>query len=534
VFILLILGVLGCGEGANALSASNSSDSKYSINYKGLSYYDKEIPINNYKLSHLSDSEFNALNDEEKLLVADKLLSTLFFGYPINILKEKIASGEFISSIYNGLKEERNDVSWLESEIQDEEKFYRPDGQKESIDIFSRFYTAKELDKYFFNNWTAYTLTQTIMFSPAYELDSSHYPNIARVYNRIVTLLEDEASIGFITYVHMTSEDNWRRFRSPEDNGREMLEIYTYDRNDAHVPLAAKALQNWKLDRDHDTLVVGLNENSEPLSLFGTTIYNGDDFYREMVKSNEFTYGVVKRLVHSFFTDDTPDKIDSITKKIVASNPKTWQGVLKQIVFSKEYLLYTSRAKSAEESFFSLTNKIDFQTRIYTIYYLKDALENMNQASMKYKLGKVKRVPLDTLSFANYSKFMREEVLLRYSHSDEVTDWARQGWSDDFIANENFKIVNDNHVETLHNYINYIFESTIARGITPKELEMFDSLMLEEKDGQKSVVYMYDILDDRLDNNGNMRGESYKRYDTLIVLDYINRLEDLYMFKKVN
>lgn len=476
------------------------------------------------------------MNDEEKLLVADKLLSTLFFEYPLNILKEKMASGEFISSVYKGLKEEKNDVSQLESEILDEKQFYRPDGQKESIDILSRFYAAKSLDRYFFDNWTAYTLTQTIMFSPAYELDSSHYPNVARVYNRLVSLLEDDASMRYITYIHMMSEDNWRRFRSPEDNGREMLEIYTFDKNDADVPLAARALQNWKLDRDNDTLVVGLNENTKPLSLFGTTLYNGDDFYREMVKSKEFTHGVVKRLVQFFFSDDTPDKINAITNSIVASNPKTWQGILKQIVFSKEYLLHTSRAKSAEEAFFSLAKKIDFQTRIYTIYYFKNALEDMNQAAMKYKLGKIKRVPLDTLSFANYSKYMREEVLLRYSdpkYDNNTTAWGRQGWSDAFTADGNFDIVYDDHVKTLHNFINYLFEATIARDATAKELEMFDSLMLELKGDKESVVNIYDILDYRLDDNGERLGEHYKYYDTFIVLDYINRLEDLYMFKKV-
>jgi len=60
----------------------------------------------------------------------------------------------------------------------------------------------------------------------------------------MVTALNDQEGLRFITYKHMMSEDNWRRFRSPEDNGREMLEIYNLDFNDAHVPISAKALQN--------------------------------------------------------------------------------------------------------------------------------------------------------------------------------------------------------------------------------------------------------------------------------------------------
>ena len=501
-----------------------------------MSYYSKQIPISNYKLSPLSDADFNALDEADKLLVADKLLSTLFFAYPLPVLQEKIDSGRFISGIENELTKTETDVSALESEILDEKKYYRPNGQEEAVDILSRFYAAKKLDKYFFDNWVAYTLTQTIMFSPASELDSSHTPNIARVYNRLVTLLQDDASMRFITYVHMSSEDNWRRFRSPEDNGREMLEIYTFDKNDADVPIAATALQNWKLDRDNDTLVVGLNENTKPLSLFGTTVYNGDDFYRELVKSKAFTHGVIKRLVQFFFTDDTPAQIESITNTIVASNPQTWQGILKQIVLSKEYLLHTTRAKSAEETFFSLAKKLDFKIQRTAMYYLKEALENMHQATMKYKLGRLKRVPLDTLSFANYSKYMREEVLLRHSNPeyiDEYDAWQRQGWSDSFLSRDRFETVGEDPTATLHNFINYIFQETIARDALPQEIAMFDNLMIEEKNSVKNVASLFDILDYRLDDNGVRYGDKNQKYVTYVVLDYINRLQDLYLYKEV-
>jgi len=464
-------------------------------------------------------------------------LSTLFFGYPLNILKEKIASGTFISSIQNGITQEKNDIDWLESEILDEKKFYRPNGLEESVDILSRFYVAKELDSYFFHNWIAYILTQTIMFSPAYELDSSHSPNIARVYNRIVTLLDDDASMQYITYVHISSEDNWRRFRSPEDNGREMLERYTYDKDDKDVPIAATALQNWKLDRDNDTLVVGLNENTKPLSMFGTTIYNGDDFYRELVKSDAFTHGVVKRLVEFFFTDESSSRVESITNTIVASKPETWQGILKQIVFSKEYLLHSRRAKSAEETFFSLAKKIDFKIRTGTSNSFKSALERMHQASMKYKLGKLTRVPLDTLSFANYTKFIREEVLLRRSnpeYENEYDNWSRQGWSDSFVAMNNFLLDSNDKIEQLHSLIHYLFEVIIDRSASKDEIAMFDTLMTEEKDGTRVVVSLYNMFDDRVDDNGNRRGDYFKQYIVYTVLDYLSRLDNTYVYKRVN
>jgi len=526
--------ISSCGDGS---SSTNSTDSIYTMNYKGLTFYTKDMPMKSYKLPSLSNNNFNALSDSEQLLVADKLLSTLFFSYPLSELKEKISSGKFMSDVADGLSKTTNDISALESHITDESIFERRDNHKEVTDILARFYSAQDLDKYFFENWIAYILTQTIMFSPAYELDSSHIPNIERVYNRIVTLLDDEANMRFITYTHMQSEDNWRRFRSPEDNGREMLEIYTYNSRDEDIPIAATALQNWKLNRDNDTLVIGLNENTEPLKLFGTTIYNGEDFYRELVKSSAFAYGVTKRLVEFFFTDYTKNEQDSITKKIVSSHPETWQDILKQIVFSKEYLLNASRAKSAEEAFFSLSRKMDLKIRNNSIYYLKSEIENMNQASMKYKLGKLTRVPLDTLSFATYSRYFREDILLRMSNPDAIDDytsWSRQGWSEDFISFDNYENGEGTPIEELHAFINYIFEATIAREVSTEELAMFDSLMFEDDGGQNEIANRFDILNDELDNKGKRRGDGYKQYVAMSVLDYISRLEDVYAFKRVN
>ena len=534
---LLIAGVLtlvltACGGGDDSSSVYVSS--KYSMSYKGLTFYEKNLPVSSYKLSSLSDAEFNALSESQKLLVADKLLSSMFFAYPLNELQEKINSGIFISSLQKQLDVQTTDKAWLESYITDKNIFgrYSTYNQQEAIDILSRFYAAKDLDKYFFHNWVAYILTQTIMFSPAYELDSSHSPNIARVYNRLVTMLDDEASMRLITYTHMMSDDNWRRFRSPEDNGREMLEIFTLDLNDNHVPIAGKALQNWKLDREYDTLVIGLDENTQKLSLFNTTIINGDDFYRELAKSSAFTYGVVNRLVSFFFTDYTTSQINSITSTIVSSKPETWQDILKQIVFSKEYLLNSSRAKSAEEVFFSLAKKMDYIHRTSTMLYFKRNLETMHQASMKYKLGKLTRVPLDTLSFATYHKTIREEVLLRRSNPDYIDDygsWSRQGWSDSFLDNANFNYDSTDEEASLVSFVNYMFKAIASREATAKELLIFKNHMLEDDNAQNILIYPFDMF-----SSNEEHREGYKRYIAYVVLDYISRLDDTYMQKEVN
>ncbi len=516
-------------------------DPKYNTEYKGLTLYHKPMDHSAYKLAQLSDADFNALTAAQKRKVADTLLSTLFFAYPLHTLEEKINSGHFVSSVYNGLHEERTDKEWLESYILDDDIFrqYSQWYDPQAITILSRFYAMKELDSYFFKHWSAYILTQTVMFSPAYELESTHTPDIGNVYNRIFHFLDDDAGMRFITYVHMMSEENWRRFRSPEDNGREMLEIFQNDMEDSHVPIAAQALKNWKLNTDGDTLEVGLNDNTEPLHLFGTIIQNGDDFYRELVKTDRFAKTVSRRLVDFFFPDATESKRVQITNAIVSSHPETWQDILLQIIFSKEYLLHNKRTKSAEETFYSFAKKLHFLHRRNSFYIFKEYLDRMHQATMKYKLGKIERVPLDTFSFAYYHKFLREQILVRRSYPDKIDDydaWGRQGWSKEFVTFDKFAYDENNLEQSLENFINYIFKATIAREATPDELALFKEHMLYEDDeGNTQFEYTFNMFAtyDNPDKQATKR-EERKGYTAILVLDYISRLEETYTQKEVH
>ncbi len=532
-----------CGGGSSSdstSSVSGSQKSNYDLSYRGLTFYYKNVSPSNYKLPQLNNSEFNTLSEENKLQVADKLLTTLFFGYPLKVLKDKIETGNFIDTVREELSRDTTDKQWLENYILDDTEFRQFQSQwyePQAITILSRFYAMKKLDRYFLHNWIAYILTQTIMFSPAYELLSTHTPNISSVYNRIVNFLDQEAGMRFITYVHMMSEDNWRRFRSPEDNGREMLEIFLQDTDDNHVPIAGKALQNWKLNTDSDTLEIGLNKNTTTLSLFGTTIYNGDDFYRELVKSSQFTKGVTKRLVDFFFPQKSDAQKSSIENTIVSSKPETWQDILLQIVFSKEYLLHNNRPKSAEEEFYSLAKKMDYLQRRNTFYDFKSYLEDMHQATMKYKLGKLERVPLDTLSFAYYHKYIREYVLMKRSeprYIDDHNSWGHFGWQDSYISFDNFDYNESNDTQSLASFVNYLFESTVARKATSAEQALFKNHIIEQKNGEDVFIYQFDmsVTYDDPERQVEQR-ESRKRNIARTVLDYISRLDITYSIREV-
>ena len=530
VLILLIttLLFLGCGssEPQNSTHTIPDDGTKYSLEYKGLRFYAKDLPTSSYRLAQVDDKTFNALNQEQKLLVANKLLSTLFFGYPLPELKRRIDSGTFISSLHSDLQSHKNDKEEIERYIRNNDFFYHNNyTNDEVIDILARFYVMDDLDRYYLDNWIAYILTQTIMFSPAYELESSHEPNTERVYNALVRNLQDDATLSYSTYLHMISSDNWRRFRSPEDNGREMMEIYALIFDDSLVPIAGKALQNWKLDRDNDTLVIGLNENTKPLSLFGTTVTNGDDFYRELAKSEAFHKGVISRLVDFFFTQTAKTKKEQIINDLFKSHPQKWQDILQQLIFSKVYLLESTRAKSAEETFFALAKKMEYKHYKRSFTNFTNALQEMHQAAMKYKLGKLKRVPLDTLSFINYHKYIRENMMIRYTSPDKLNNYTAynsQGWKPSFIADNRFEISQNDPKSTLDSLIDYLFESTISRKANRAEHTLFEKHMLVNEEG--NIEY----------NSGfNLLKTSERTNATILILDYISRLDALYQHRKV-
>ncbi len=501
------------------------TDPKYLQTYKGLRLYAKSMSVSEYKLAQVDDTIFNALSNEKKLIVANKLLSAMFFGYPLPKLKERINRGDFISTIQDQIRKNTNDRASIEETLLDKDLFFQSKYANDEVNkILARFYMLKYLDKYYFENWMSYILTQTIMFSPAYELPSSAEPNIERVYSALVRDIQDESTISYTTYLHMMSNDNWRRFRSPEDNGREMLEIFALNFDDKLVPIAATALQNWKLDLDNDTLVIGLNENTKPLKMFNTVIYTGEDFYRELAKSKDLQIGVVTRVVDYLFTSVNQNRKKQIIDAVIKSNPQTWQDIFVQLLFSKAFLFDSNREKSAEELFYSLIKKMSYKHYKYSFYNFKKALDAMNQATMRYKLGKLKRVPLDTLSFMNYHKFIREKVMIRAVNSkklDNYLAWDSQGWRQEFISDDKFEFFENSPEASLESFINYLFETTISRKAKQNELELFKAHILSS-DKSKYAASSFDLK--KLKN---------REYVAIIILDYISRLSELYQYKKV-
>lgn len=477
-----------------------------SATYQGIKVFANPLTVDEYGLESVTDADFNALSIEDQRVVANKIFSLLYYGMSKMDLDKLIASGKFISTVQAKLKTSNSDLVAVEDKISSYD--YHWDRYKKNREvILARLYNL-ELGQEYLNRWAAYVLTQSIMFSPAYELDTVQPTDIANVYNSLVLYMDDEYSMQLITFLHMISNDNWKRFRSPEDNGREMLEIFLFDFNDSHVPMAGIALKNWKLDRYDLELEIGLNQNTVPQPLFGTTVTTGTDFYRELVKCDEFLPGVIKRLVGMYFGDYSQSKQAQIISMIEQSKPERFQDILLQIIFSKEFLYNSERVKGFEEAAFHIAKRLDFFDGKNFFYHIDSSIDGMNQGTMKYKLGRDTMVPTDTLSFAYFYSVMRDYIV-RDTKKDAFNDWDR-GWSYAFIDRAN------PNSETLDGFIDYVFLATIDR--LPNS---------EEKDAIKN----YCLYDSR--GYDDMTTYNDRRAAAIVILDYISRLTEVYTFKAI-
>ncbi len=462
---------------------------------------------------------YDKLSPLQKYQVSNKLLSTLYKGMPAD--EFFIISDSFNTSQLKN-KENMLDIieKQLDTPLDPNEKYLIVQRVNEKYVFDNVGYPQKilallyefPLSKDYFDMWMAYFLANTIMFSPALELDSVEYSDTYRVFQRLYSMISEDKTVKEIAYEHMISQENWRRFRSPEDNTREMMEIFLHRFIDEEVPKAAKACQNWYLTEDFQgySLVIDFNENTEPQNILDTWVTTCYDFYKAIVEHKDFMPTVVKTIVNYLFPTYPEDKKNEIVNAVLSTEPKTFREIFKILLFSEEYLIRNTRPKYYEELFMGTAYRIKWKPSsvffkdIFFIYWKPpgwSSLQDMKQAPLTYKLGRNPIPPLDYLSFAFYHKAIRETLLIKRS-IDAFSPYD-YGWKAEFV---------DNLLEG-NDFINFIFVSVLGREATQKELETLNSIF---------ATLGYD------------NSFKYKDEKALITLDYISRLPELYIFKSIN
>ncbi len=458
----------------------------------------------------LTAAEYESMPVLERYAIINKLMSALYKGTaaadffdlssglePLKINSSAMGIGEVKSALKQSMADKRAVLALID------EKYNFHDRAQPLQYPLAMLYEFP-LSRDYFAVWMAYRLANTILFSPALELETCNYIDIQRVFQRLVRMIENGDSIREVVYEHMVSQENWRRFRSPEDNTREMMEIFLGRFKDEEVPRASLACQNWSLTDDSDgyQLVIGYDENTEPQAILDTTVTTCTDFYMAVANHADLIPRIASLLVQNFLTDAPADVQQHVVDIIVSENPRVFDDIFIPILFSREFLLYTERPAQLEERFFNIAHRIcwwanaNFFTDINHAWSgsTYPSLKNMKQAAFNYKLGRPAEVPLDTLSFSYFHKAIREKLLLDIRK--DAFNENDGGWQEEFIQVD---LSNDD-------YIKYLFISIISRWPTAVELTTLSQ-----------------VIADRGYTN-----EDRALHQAMIVLDYLSRLSETY------
>ncbi len=475
-------------------------------------------------LAALGDDEYDALSPERRYQVANKLLGTLYDGIsakdffvledgltPLRVRAEQRAlPGRIRDRLHTPL----DDYPARYAEL--EERYFGDDrpGVRSNFEYKNAFErplihaTQLPLSRERYLRWIAYQLTNTILFSPAEELDSTDWVDVETVYNELVYGLEENLPVSEIVYRHLVSEENWRRFRSPEDNVREMMEIYLLRFRDDEVPKAAQACRNWYLTDDTEgyQLKKSLDFNREPIPglLDRNDIVTCEDFYRALVHHPGLIPAVGRRLVDHFFPAKSGRERARLARALADTGATTFLELFDAILFSRAYLLDNPHLRYFEATFFNTAARIGWRPSSRSFEWItrrnsdSSNLSTMKQAPMTYKLGRTPEPPADSLSMAHYHRFVRNALMLDQKNPDIAND---AGW---YAA-----LFDDPVVDALsdRDFFDYLFLTVLGRRASDDEWRTLWNDVVAQK-----------------------RWENNRRVQTRLVLDYFSRLPELYAY----
>ncbi|MEK6749864.1 MAG: hypothetical protein AABY83_11765 [Pseudomonadota bacterium] len=455
---------------------------------------------------YLNKQTYDSLSPVQQFQVANKLLGTLYKGISARDFFDMSASFgnprakgvDVIGNAQRAIAEpmDRTEFSKLNSALQqkylsnynDTTKTFTPIGVGQSA------YAAPlaimhglPLSKEHFAYWVAYLLTNNILFSPAGEMDSVNAVDVEKVYTSLADSILHNRPIGDIVYNHMISQSNWRRFRSPEDNVREMMEIYLLRFRDDEVPRAAQACKNWFLTEENEgyqlRITSDVNDVPIPDVLDTNSIVTCYDFYRRIATHPALIPTMIARAVDLMFPNYPTDQRAALVNNIAQSHPTRFDQIFASVVFSEEYLLRSSRMKGYEENHMNYLARLKYEpltgTNKTTTYFTdftgggvnndSPTLRMMNQGALYYKLGRLFGIPTDTLSISYSHKALREQF--RSYRGDVATNAnAKLSWFESLINNPEAVQLNDD------NFLSYVFINATGRMPTATEFDKLKEL----------------------------------------------------------
>lgn len=556
VFVVIVL--TGCSEVTESLNGygGNSNAPATGAAYPGGTYTGQTGQV---LTRQLSDDAFNELSEEQQYATANKLLSTLYKGVPVHeyfklenglTSLQSINGGGYFTSLVRRLQTpmQNEQMVHLDRYILGGDEVDNGSGMnQEAAFRFSRD-RARELplarihvypvSRQLYTHWMAWHLANSLLFSPAAELDSAGMTDVQNVYRRLVNGIERQDSMRLIVGEHMRSLENWRRFRSPEDNTREMMEIFLgLEDQDDEVPRASKACQDLYLTSENEGYLLAYTDfpNDEPQTVLDTTIVNCDDFYDAVANHQRLIPTVAWTLVRYFYAGKTFPEQNAVVEALVAGNPQTFEDVFSAIIFSEEYLLNSERMRSFEEAFLPIAERIEWKTREDTFTSLASGrggmsrahMEEMGWPAMTSKLGRAAGIATDALSFANYHKALREELLIdrwRYGRPLGLIEPETDDIEEEGLTQAEYAARESRHRQlqlmSLKDLVDYFFMSAVSRRATEEEREALLALF-HKNDWLRFELERTYVKDGRLSDVA------------WVTFDYLSRLPEMYYLTRV-
>ncbi|EJF06831.1 hypothetical protein ThvES_00010790 [Thiovulum sp. ES] len=442
-----------------------------------------------------SDEDLKAMSSADQYKALDKILSSFFIGFPKNEFEMILQMDRPVTYIRNMLLKTK--IGNFETAEQTTQLYHYSWNRKTSEMALARLYSL-EPSKEYLNFWVAYMLANSKFYSASLELSTVNMSTGANLLRELYEQLDNGYTMDSMTYNYLLSEEYWRRFRSPEDNTRESLELMVGIFDDSLVPIASQACKDFSYNERDQNLEISFNYNTEPLEINGTEITRCKDFYREIIANNPLLKDwFILNWLDFYLPNYSAEEKENFMAELYAVGATNYQDIFLNIIFSDDFIEHSQRFKSFEELYLPVSKKINFYPGTSTFRTWVSEAHNSNQPPMYYKLGRDMVTPSDTLSFSQLTKTVRETMFLDQK-TNMFSDWDA-GWGSEFLFSLDFS-----SQEAL---IKDVFMFLVGREPTANEIT-----------GLSTVTIDYDL------KSNDQKGKAL-----MVILDYVSRLSELYI-----
>ena len=509
----------------------------------------------------LSQQEFNQLAPEQQYEVANKLYGTMFrginpedfFDTSAGILNLVPASKTFLVDTKKQLSIEmavadiialNKDIDGLDEQgipVEADAKYTFDNMSEDSVRPMQRplaYIKEDPISKDLLVQWMAYFLSNTIMFSPATEMDAPNSIDANNMYFFLTNHLQNESSVRDIIRANLSTLARWRVSRSAENHALEAFELYlgkfnNTEKDEQNTYRGGVACQQYYLTSEADGYLLSFTGtfNAVPqLVLDNNYVTTCEDLYG-VIAGHELLMPRVNEVIINYLMSgrSLEDRL-KMNAAIVQSGAETFRDIFTAILYSREYLLNTERPKSFEENLIPLLDKLKWNPRNNQDPVDKKIFENMTESSgsirlymgamgwdaMTYKIGRIPDVPVDFKSFANYHKSIREDFLKKtVSYSGGKND------NSGLFYDENGDVRPFIGKLSVDGYINYLFLATLYRKPSTVEIEDLTAVY-KLRNHLQLTAGVFIIKPDKYDEMAE------------ITFDYISRLPEFYYFRAIN